>query len=89
MDRYIKGCNTLNGLSNKVCIRNKTVNIMVSNMIKETNEWKTLTKNIPCEYKYKFDHITVGASVKIKNIVCLKKIIFGIQLHVIVKIVNL
>ena len=58
-------------------------------MIKETNEWKTLTKDIPCEYKYKFDHITVGASVKIKNIVCLKKIIFGIQLHVIVKIVNL
>ena len=34
--------------------------------------------------------ISVGSSVKIKkNIVCLKKIIFGILLHVIVKIANM
>ena len=52
-DRCVGSCNTLNDLSNKVCISNKTedLNLSVFNMITEINEWKTLTKLISCECK--------------------------------------
>ena len=50
-------CNTLNNLSNKVCLPNETedLNLNVFNMITEINESKTLRKYILCEYKCKFD----------------------------------
>ena len=40
LDRCVRICNTLNDLSNKVCVPNKTedLNISVFNMITETNE---------------------------------------------------
>ena len=55
--RCVGSCNTLNDLSNKVCVPNKTedVNLSVSNMISEINESKTLTKHISCKCKCKFD----------------------------------
>ena len=65
------------------------------------NESKTLSKYISCEYKYKLDGrnatgiksgttINVGVRAKIqKNIVCVKKIIFGILLHAVVKMANI
>ena len=48
LDRCVGSCNTLNDLSNKVCIPNKTedVNLSVFNMITGINELKTLTKHI-------------------------------------------
>ena len=57
LDRYTGSCNTINGLSNKVCSPNKTedLNLSVFNMITGINEWKTLTKHISCECKCKFD----------------------------------
>ena len=57
MIRCVGGYNTLNDLSNKVCIPNKTedLNLSVFNMVKGINELKTLTKHISCEYKCKFD----------------------------------
>ena len=57
LDRCVRSCNTLNDLSNKVCIANKTedLNLSVFNMITGTNESKTLTKHISCECKFKFD----------------------------------
>ena len=57
LDRCGKSCNTLNDLSNKVCVPNKTedLNLSVFNMITRINESKTLTKHISCECKYKFD----------------------------------
>ena len=50
-------CNTLNDLSNKVCLPNETedLNLNVFNMITGINESKTLRKYILCEYKCKFD----------------------------------
>ena len=50
-------CNTLNDLSNKVCVPNKRedLNLNVLNMVTGINESKTLTKHISCECKYKFD----------------------------------
>ena len=57
LDRHIGGYNTLNNLSNKVCVPNKTedLNLRVFNMITAINESKTLTTHISCEFKYKFD----------------------------------
>ena len=57
LDRCVGICNTLNDLSNKVCVPNKTedLNLSVFNMITGINESKTLTKHISCECKCKFD----------------------------------
>ena len=56
LDRCVGSCNTLNDLSNKVCVPNKTedLNLSVFNIITGINESKTLTKQISCECKCKF-----------------------------------
>ena len=40
LDRFVRSCNTLNDLSNKVCVPNKieNLNLGVFNMIAEINE---------------------------------------------------
>ena len=55
LDRYVGGCDTLNDLSNKVYVPNKTEDLSLFNMITEINESKTLTKHISCECKCMFD----------------------------------
>ena len=57
LDRFVGICNTLNGLSNKVCLPNKTedLNLSMFNMIRGINESKTLTKHKSCECKCRFD----------------------------------
>ena len=57
LDRCVGSCNTLNGLSNKLCVLNKTehLNLSLFNMITVINESKTLTKHISCECKCRFD----------------------------------
>ena len=57
LDRCVGSCNTLNDLSNKVCVTNKAedLNLSVLNMITGINNSKTLTKHISCEFKCKFD----------------------------------
>ena len=57
LGRCFGSCNTLNDLSNKVCVPNKTedLNLSVFNMIIRINESKTLTKHVSCECKCKFD----------------------------------
>ena len=57
LDRCTGSCNTLNVLSNKVCVPNETedLNLSVFNMITGINELKTLTKHISCECEYIFD----------------------------------
>ena len=55
--RCIGSCNTVNDLSNKICIPSKTgdLDLSVCNMITGTNESKTLTRHISCECNCKFD----------------------------------
>ena len=50
LDRCTGSCNTLNNLTNKVCVPNKTedFNPNVFNLIKRINESKSLTKHISC-----------------------------------------
>ena len=49
----VGSCNTLNDLSNKVCVPNKAedLNLSAFNMITGTNEPKTLRKHISCKLK--------------------------------------
>ena len=57
LDKCVGSCYTLNDLSNRVCVPNKTedLNIHTCNMITEKNESKVLTKDISCERKCRFD----------------------------------
>ena len=57
LDRCVASCNTLNDLSNKVCVPNKTedLNLSVFKMITGINKSKTLTKHISCKCKCKFE----------------------------------
>ena len=72
LDRYVGSCNTLNDLSNKVCVPNKTedLNLSVFNMITGINESKTLTKHISCECKCKFDGRKCNSNQKSNNDKC-------------------
>ena len=87
LDRSVGSCNTLNDLSNKVCILNKTedLNLSMFNKITGINESKPLTKYISCECKYKFGGknviqinggITINVDVLVKKIMYVKKIMF-------------
>ena len=88
LDRCVGCCNTLNGLSNKVCVSNKTEDLTlgVFNMIARINHSKTLTKHISSECKCKFDGrkfssnkngMTINAYVSVKDIIHVKNIKFG------------
>ena len=83
LDRCVANCNTLNDFSNKVCVPNKTVdlNLSVFNMITGINESKTLTKHISCDCKCRFDVV-----VSVRNVMYVKKIMYGILQLVLVKI---
>ena len=93
LDRCAGSCNTFNDLSNKVCVPNKTedLNLSVFNMITGINKSKTLTKHISCECKCRFDGknviqinggITINVDKSVKKFMYVKKIMFGILLHV-------
>ena len=67
-------------------------------MITGINESKTLTKDISCECKCRFDGknviqinggITVNVDVSVKNIMYVKKVIFRILLDVVLKLKNI
>ena len=68
-------------------------------MITGINESKTLTKHISCECKCKFDGRKCNSNQKWnndkcrceckKNIIYVEKIIFGILLHVVARMVNI
>ena len=89
LGRYVASCNTPNDLPHRVCIPNKTdyLNLDVFNMITRINESKKI-QNISINDGKMFITINVGASVNIKNIVCAKKYIIGILLHIAAKMVN-
>ena len=89
LDKCSESCYTVNDLSTKICVPNKTkyVNGNVFNIITRVNEAKMLLKLISCDYKCKF-HITtcnsnqkwnmIHVNVSVKTILCAKKIIIGI-----------
>ena len=72
LDICVKSCNTLNDLSNKVCVPNKIedLNLSMFNMITGKNGSKKLTKHISCEYKNKFDGRKCNSNQKWNNNEC-------------------
>ena len=69
LDRCVGSFNTLNGLSDKVRVPNKTedLNLSVFNMIIRMNQSKTLTKHTSCKCKYKFDDRKCNINQKWNN----------------------
>ena len=78
LDRCVGSCNTINDLSNEVCILNKAedLNLSVFNMVTGINESETVTKHISCECKCKLDGtkciqindgITINIDVSVKT----------------------
>ena len=57
LDGCLGSCDTLNDLSNKVWVPNKTedLNLSVFNMITVISESTTLTKHTSCKCKFRFD----------------------------------
>ena len=72
LDRCLKSCNTLNDLSNKLCVPNKTenLNLRVFNMITEINKSQTLPKHVSCKYKCKFNGRKCNSNQKSNNRKC-------------------
>ena len=72
LDKCVGSCNTLNDMSNKVCVPNKTEDLSFSvfNMISRINESKSLTKHISCKCKCKFDCRKCNWTQKLNNDKC-------------------
>ena len=97
--RCVGSCNFLNDLSNKVCAPNKTedLNISIFNMITGINESKLLSRyhavvNVDLmegNVTQINGETTVNVDVSVRNVMNVKKIIFGVVLHVVVKMENI
>ena len=72
LDRCIGSCSTLNCLSSKVCIPNKTedLNLSMFKMITGKNESKILIKDESCACKCKFDGRKCNSYQKWNNEKC-------------------
>ena len=96
LDRCARSFNTLNDLSDRVCVPNEAedLNLSVFNMITGINKLKILKNHISCKCKCKFHGRNCNSNQKLnnnkcqrecknpKNIVCAKRNIFGILLYV-------
>ena len=72
LDKCVGSCNTVNDLSNKVCLLNKIkyLNIHVFNMITGKNVSKILIRDISRECKCKFDGRKCKSNQKWNNDKC-------------------
>ena len=68
-DKCVGNCNTLNDLSNKICVPNKTedLNLSVFNMNTGINESKTSIKHLSFKCKCRFDGIERNSDQKING----------------------
>ena len=71
MNRCVRSCNTLNNLSNKVCVSNKTedLNLSVFSMIR-INELKIMTKHVLCKCECKFNSRKCNSNQNWNNYNC-------------------
>ena len=60
LNKCVGSCNTLNGLSNRVCVPNKTEDLNTHVFCTGKNESNILTSYILCECKCRFDGKNVG-----------------------------
>ena len=69
MYRFARSCNTINDLSNKTCVPNKTedLNLSTFHMITEINQSKKLTKHISCGCKCVFNEMKLESNQLLNN----------------------
>ena len=94
LDRCTGSCNTLNDLPSKVYVLNKPkhLNLIVFKMITGINESKTLTNHTWFDGKNIIqinDGISINVDISVTKIMYVKKIMFGVLLHVILKMENI
>ena len=72
LDKCVGRFDTLNDLSNKVCVPNKTeyLNLSTFNMITGKNELKTSFQDISCECKCRFDGRKCNSNQRWNNDKC-------------------
>ena len=79
-------------------IKKEDLNMHIFNMITGINKLKIFANYVSCKYKYKFDGKKCNSNQKsnnnkclceCKNIIYVKKIIFGILTPAVVKMVNM
>ena len=86
LDRCVGTCNTLNNLSNKVCVSNKIEDLNITKNIYHANVNVNLIEENLIQIK---SGIMINVDVSVKNIIYVKKIISGILLHTVVKMENI
>ena len=86
VDRYVGTCNTLNNLSNKICVSNKTGDLNITKNIYHANVNVNLIEENLIQIK---SGIMINVDVSVKNIIYVKNIISGILLHTVVKMENI
>ena len=72
LDRCSWSCNTFDDSSGKICVTNKTqdININICNLITRISKWKTLTKCVSWECKYKSESRKCNSNQKWNNSKC-------------------
>ena len=100
LDKYSGSSNSVDDLSTKICVPNKTkdINVTMFNMITKKNEAKKMVKHISCDCKCKFNSLSCSSNQKWNNETCqsdrtnygtCKKIIVGILAYVFVRMVSI
>ena len=85
-DRCVGTFNTLNNLSNKVCVSNKPEDLNITKNTYHANVNVNLIEENLIQIK---SGIMINVDVSVKNIIYVKKIISGILLHTVVKMENI
>ena len=72
LDKCNGSCNSVDDLSRKICVPNKTknINVRVLNMITNKNEAKAMIKHISCGFKCKLNSATCNSNRKWNNEIC-------------------
>ena len=92
-DRCVGSCYTLNDLSNKIWVPNKSedLNLSMFNMITVVNEPKTLTKHILCKCKCRFNERKCNSDQCWNNDKCRKECrnVMYVKTYLVVKMENI
>ena len=93
LDKWVGSCNTLNDLSDKVCVPNKRedLNLSVFNMIVQIQIIYRANVNVNLieQNIIQISGRKTNVDVSVKNIIHVKKTMFGSLVHVFVKMQNI
>ena len=69
LDKYSESWNSVDDLSGKICVPNKTndVNVKACDMVTNKNETTTMLKHISCDCKWKYNSTACSSNRKLNN----------------------